>query len=331
MVKTATTPSHLQEVIFAIVKHLVIFDFIFVAVLLVYVGFSRLPWADVLPYAVILVVASVPVALPATFTVATALGALEMSHNGVLVTRLSAIEETAAMDVLCTDKTGTITQNRLRVTQIHPMGDRSPEDVLRMAALASDVATQDPIDLAIFEVAEEKKALTAIPRRIQFVPFDPATKRSEAMYEDSAGKLRVIKGAPDALNDLVPNGSSITDKVQLLSARGARVLAVAAGANNSLELVGLLGLEDPIRLDSPALVQSLHQLGVRVIMVTGDGAATARAVSTRIGIGDRVGSIQDLHAGTAEAAERYDAFAGVFQKTSFAWSRLFSARDTSSA
>src|SRR5579864_2406299 len=122
LVKTAKTASHLQEIIFAIVKYLVILDAVLVGALLIYAGFARLPWSEVLPFALILLVASVPVALPGMFTIATALGALDMSHHAVLVTRLSAIEEAAAMDVLCTDKTGTITQNRLAVAQICPLG-----------------------------------------------------------------------------------------------------------------------------------------------------------------------------------------------------------------
>jgi H+-transporting ATPase len=317
LVKTAKTVSHLQEIIFAIVKYLVIFDAVLVGFLLVYAVFAHLAWSEVLPFALILLVASVPVALPATFTVATAMGALDMSHHGVLVTRLSAIEEAAAMDVLCTDKTGTITQNRLVVAQIFPIGDRSSEEVLRMAALASDAATQDPIDLAVFAAAQEKNVLNAVPHRIQFIPFDPATKRSEAIYEQTAGKLRVIKGAPDALISLVRVGASIADEVERLAARGARVLAVAAGTEPSLDLVGLLGLEDPIREDSKALVQSLKSLGVHVIMVTGDGPATARAVSLEVGIGDRVGSAESLRNGAGLAAEQYDVFAGVFPEDKF--------------
>jgi H+-transporting ATPase len=125
LVKTAKTVSHLQEIIFAIVKYLVVLDAVLVGALLVYAAFAPLQWSEVLPFALILLVASVPVALPGMFTIATALGALDMSHHGVLVTRLSAIEEAAAMDVLCTDKTGTITQNRLVVGQIFPIGDRS--------------------------------------------------------------------------------------------------------------------------------------------------------------------------------------------------------------
>jgi H+-transporting ATPase len=317
LVKTAKTASHLQEIIFAIVKYLVILDVVLVGALIVYAGFARLPWSEVLPFALILLVASVPVALPGMFTVATALGALDMSHHAVLVTRLSAIEEAAAMDVLCTDKTGTITQNRLAVAQIYPIGGRSSEEVLRMAALASDAATQDPIDLAVLEAAQEKKVLNDIPRRIQFIPFDTSTKRSEAIYEQPAGKLRVIKGAPDALISLVRNAGSIAGEVERLAGRGARVLAVAAGTEDPLELIGLLGLEDPIREDSEALVKNLKSLGVRVIMVTGDGPATARAVSLQVGIGDRVGSAESLRDGAAAATEHYDVFAGVFPEDKF--------------
>ncbi len=319
LVKTAKTASHLQEIIFAIIKYLVIFDAVLVGALLVYAGFAHLPWPEVLPFALILLVASVPVALPAMFTVATALGALDMSRQGVLVTRLSAIEEAAAMDVLCTDKTGTITQNRLAVAQIFPVGNRSAEEVLRLAALASDAATQDPIDLAVLKAAQEKGVLDAIPHRIQFVPFDPATKRSEAIYEQPGGKLRVIKGAPDTLISLslIRNAGSIADEVERLAGRGARVLAVAAGTGDSLEFAGLLGLEDPIREDSTTLVKNLKSLGVHVIMVTGDGPATARAVSLQVGIGDRVGSAESLRDGAGAAAERYDVFAGVFPEDKF--------------
>lgn len=317
LVKTAKTVSHLQEIIFAIVKYLVILDAVLVGALLVYAGFAHLPWSEVLPFALILLVASVPVALPGMFTVATALGALDMSHHAVLVTRLSAIEEAAAMDVLCTDKTGTITQNRLAVAQICPIGNRTSEEVLRMAALASDAATQDPIDLAILETARVKKVLSSVPRLLQFIPFDTATKRSEASYEQAAGKLRVIKGAPDAVISLVRDGGSIADEVERLAGQGARVLAVAVGTERSLELVGLLALEDPIREDSKELVQNLKSLGVRVIMVTGDGPATARAVSLQVGIGDRVGSAESLRNGAGLATEQYDVFAGVFPEDKF--------------
>jgi len=317
LVKTAKIKSHLQEIILAIVKDLVILDAVLVAALLIYAAIAHLPWSEVLPFALILLVASVPVALPATFTVATAVGALDMSRHAVLVTRLSAIEEAAAMDVLCTDKTGTITQNRLAVSEIYPMRGRSPEEVLRMAALASDAATQDPIDLAILEAANEKKVLNALPLRIQFIPFDPSTKRSEAIYEQPPGKLQVVKGAPDALIPLVRGDTNIGVEVEQLAGQGARVFAIAAGTEHALELVGLLGLADPIREDSKALVQNLKGLGVRVIMVTGDAPATARAVSMQVGIGDRVGAAEKLRDGAEATVEQFDVFAGVFPEDKF--------------
>jgi H+-transporting ATPase len=317
LVKTAKTASHLQEIIFSIVKYLVMLDAVLVAALLVYAGYTHLPWSEVLPFALILVVASVPVALPATFTVATALGALDMSRHAVLVTRLSAIEEAAAMDVLCTDKTGTITQNRLSLTQVFPMGNNSAEAVVRMAALASDAATQDPIDLAVLEAAQEKEVMNAGGKRVQFVPFDPATKRSEGVYEQPSGRLRVIKGAPSAVLQAAPTRHNVAEAVERLAAGGARVLAVAAGTDASLELVGLLGLEDPVRQDSKALVENLKSLGVRVIMVTGDSAPTARAVSQQVGIGDRIGSVASLREDAAQAVEHCDAFASVFPEDKF--------------
>jgi H+-transporting ATPase len=317
LVKTAKTASHLQEIIFAIVKYLVVLDALLVAALLVYAELAHLPWAEVLPFALILLVASVPVALPATFTVATAVGALDMSRHAVLVTRLSAIEEAAAMDVLCTDKTGTITQNRLSLAHVSPVGAHSADEVLRMAALASDAATQDPIDLAVLEAAQQERVLDSIPKRVEFIPFDPTTKRSEAIYEERSAKLRAVKGAPSAVLQLVRTGSSTNDESEQLASQGDRVLAVAAGTDSSLDLSGFLGFEDPAREDSHALVENLKKLVVRVIMVTGDGALTARAVSERVGIGDRVGSAANLHDGAAEAVEHYDAFAGVFPEDKF--------------
>jgi H+-transporting ATPase len=318
LVKTAKTKSQLQQIIFTIVKYLVVVDAVLVVALLLYAGLAHLAWTEVLPFALILLVASVPVALPTTFTVATALGALEMSHRSVLVTRLSAIEEAAAMDVLCTDKTGTITQNELALAQLCPMDGRSSQELLRIAALASDPATQDPIDLAIVEAARAQGASETVPRRIQFVPFDPASKRSEASYQQPTGILRVVKGAPGTVTQLVRDGgASVASETDRLASRGARVLAVAAGDGTSLRLVGLLTFEDQIRKDSKALIESLEHLGLRVVMVTGDGAATARAVATEIGIGDRVCSAQVLGEDPGGAVERCDVFAGVFPEDKF--------------
>jgi len=279
LVRTAKTAGHLQEIIFSIVKYLVAVDAGLVAILLIYSFSTHMLLRDVLPFALMLLVASVPVALPATFTLAAALGTQELAKRGVLVSRLSAIEEAAAMDVLASDKTGTITQNSLSLAQVCAYAPFTEQDVLRLASFACDEATQDPIDLAILKAARERGTIIDAGARIQFVPFDPATKRSEALVREAAGTIRVVKGAPAVVAAIAAGGNHLNQDVESLAAEGSRILAVAAGEDGSLRIAGLLGLLDPPRTDSAALVAELHSLGVRVLMVTGDSVATARASS----------------------------------------------------
>ncbi|MHB1301161.1 MAG: HAD-IC family P-type ATPase, partial [Burkholderiales bacterium] len=283
LVRTAKTASHLEKLIFTIVRYLIVLDVVLVSALFAYTMISGIAITEVIPFALILLVASVPIALPATFTLATALGSLELAKNGVLVTRLSAIEEAAAMDVLASDKTGTITLNKLALTALHPYSPHTDADLLRLAALACDDATQDPIDMAILDSARSQGRLEKIPRRLSFVPFDPETKRSEALFEEDGAKLHVIKGAPKVVADLVSSKPDIAIDVERMGAQGLRVLAVAAGREESLDLVGLIGLKDPPREDSRPLIKSLNDLGVRVMMVTGDGPATAKAIAQEVG------------------------------------------------
>jgi H+-transporting ATPase len=308
LVRTARTASHLEETIFRIVWALLALDGALVLAILAYGLVTHLPAGELLPYVLILVVATVPVALPATFTLATSLGAVELARAGVLVTRLSAIEEAAAMDLLCSDKTGTITENRLSVVGLHPFPGHDEGDVLALAAAASDEATQDPIDLAVLAAAAAAGARSP-GRRLGFVPFDPATKRSEATFAAGGAVLRVAKGAPSVVASLAPTAiESLDDSVDVLAAGGARVLAVAAGTDH-LALAGLVALGDPIRPDSAALVDRLGELGIRVVMVTGDAAPTALAVARTVGIGDRLASAEDLRAGRGEID--FDVAAGV--------------------
>lgn len=281
LVREARPESHLQETIFRIVRVLIAVDAALVAILLVYSFWAHLPLADVLPFALILLVASVPVALPATFTLATALGAIEMARSGVLVTRLSAIEDAAGMDVLCTDKTGTLTENRLTLAGVEPMGSLSRDAVMRLAAMASDAATQDPIDIAVLAAAQTP----ADGQRLGFEPFDPATRLSIGQYRTATGDLWVAKGAPAAICAMINPAPDIAQVAATLAAGGNRILAVASGpARDRLTLAGLIALEDPPRSDSAALVEGLKALGVRVVMVTGDNGATAKAIAQRVGI-----------------------------------------------
>jgi H+-transporting ATPase len=326
LVAGAKTVSHLQQIIFTIVKYLIVFDAALIVMLLIYAPLAHLPFSDVLPFVLILLVASVPVALPATFTLATALGAQELARQGVLVTRLSAIEEAAAMDVLLADKTGTITENRLTVATLSAFAPYSEDEVLRLAALASDGATQDPIDLAILAPAGDRGLLTEADKPRRLVPFDPATKRSEAFLEIANGTLRVVKGAPLAVAALATPVQGLDAKVEELSALGYRVLAVASGPHEPLDLVGLVALHDQPRADSDTVLKRLRELGMRIIMITGDGLATARAVAAEVNLGNRACSVEALHQAEGAAVRECDVVAGVLPEDKFDLVRSFQSQ-----
>jgi len=316
LVQTAKTASHLESVILAIVKYLVVLDTALVAGVLAFALLAGMPVGEVLPFALILLVASVPVALPTTFTLAEAVGAVELAARGVLVTRLSAVEEAAAMDVLCSDKTGTITRNELTVAALRAVPPYGEDDLLRLAALACDEATQDPIDLAVLQAARGRSLRIDRARRLRFVPFDPATKRSEAVVTEDGAEVRVVKGTPAVVASLcVPPVDP--GEVARLASSGCRVLAVAAGASDGLRLVGLVGLQDPPREDSAALIGRLGGLGVRVLMVTGDAVDTARAVAARVGLGDRACPAEVLREGHAGELLDHDVFAGIYPEDKF--------------
>ena len=316
LVRSAKTASHLESIIFAIVKYLVAMDTALAAGVFLYAVLVGMPLSETLPFVLILLVASVPVALPATFTLATALGAVELAKRGVLVTRLSAIEEAAAMDMLCSDKTGTITQNRLSLAALHPYPPFSEQDLVRFAAFASDEAGQDPIDLAVLARAKAEGALSAPAQRVKFVPFEPATKLAEATVAQGGKELRALKGAPQAVAARVGRTADIDIDVERLAAGGYRVLAVAGGPEGAIRLIGLLALQDLPREDSKSLVASLNRMGVRVAMVTGDGLVTARAVAAQVGIAGRACSSQDLRENIDQTLD-CAVFAGVFPEDKF--------------
>ncbi len=288
LVATTHAPGRLEQLIMGFVKALLILD-VGLAVVALGDGFLRhLGWEQLLPFIVILVVAAVPIALPTTFTLASALGARELAGEGVLVTHLAAIEEAASMEVLCTDKTGTITQNTLAVDETVPISKATADLVLQVAAAASDEATQDPLDLAVLGAARDK-GLTPLGHAIKVTPFSPDTKRCEAIVETTSGQVRVIKGAPQVVAELcsIPP-DQVRDEVTRLASSGSRVLGVAEGEpQGTPTFLGLIAMADPPRPDSAKLVKDLHDLGIRVIMVTGDSIATGRAIAGKVGIGSR--------------------------------------------
>ena len=317
LVQTARTVTHLETIILGIVKYLMAFDLLLVVAILVYSVLAGVPLSDVLPFALILLIASVPAALPATFTVAQALGAVEMAGRGVLVTRLSAIEEAAMMDVLCTDKTGTITVNQLSLGGLQPLPPFSSDQLLELAALASDAATQDPIDLAILQARQPRGGPSGY-ERLSFTPFDPATKRTEAVVRRGDEEIRIVKGMPEIVAGLVREpAAGLTQQVDALAARGYRVLAVAAGPRDELRLTGLVGLVDRPRPDSAKLIGELGRLGIQVKMVTGDTAPTALAIAGQVGIGQRVCGPRELQVEPEITSAECDIFAGVYPQDKY--------------
>jgi H+-transporting ATPase len=284
LVRVAHAGSSEQAAIFAATRNLAIVNGTIAVLIVAYAYLIALPSADVVRLALTALLATIPVALPATFTLSAALAAQILARRGVLLTRLSAAHEAAAMDVLCADKTGTLTRNALEVIDVVAMPDFDRGRVLALAALASSEADQDPIDAAIHGAAVA--AGRAAPERlVRFVPFDPATKTAEALAVDRDGReLRVIKGAFEVIAGMTQAPSDARRQVDELAAQGHRVIAVAAGPPKALGLVGLIGLSDPPRDDSAALIASLRDMNVRTVMVTGDSAVTAATIAGKVGI-----------------------------------------------
>jgi H+-transporting ATPase len=284
LVRTAHVTSSQQKAVLRIVRNLAIFNGGVILLIGVYAWTHAMPWSEIIPLLLTSVLAAIPVALPATFTLATALGARALAKLGVLPTRLSAVDEAATIDVLCSDKTGTLTRNELAVTSVRPMPGFDDAHILGMAALASSEGGEDSVDAAI-RSASSHKPVSDLPRLTRFVPFDPAKKTSEATATDAKGGVqRVVKGAFAVVAGLTapaPTAAAIADG---LEKQGLRVLAVAAGPPASMQLIGLIALSDPPRTDSSTLIAELKTLGVRTVMVTGDAPATARIVAHAVGL-----------------------------------------------
>ena len=288
LVRTAHVESSQQEAVLRVVRNLAMVNGVVILMLVAYAYVLKMPGSEIIPLILTAVLASIPVALPATFTLAAALGAKALAKLGVLPTRLSAVDEAASIDVLCADKTGTLTQNALTVTAVHAMAGFDESHVLGIAALASSDGGQDPVDGAI-RAAAAKKAASDLPKLIKFVPFDPATKMSEATASDPGGTtVRAVKGAFAAVAKLTQSDPDAAKAANELEAKGFRVLAVAIGAPAALKLAGIIALSDPPRPDSAAVITELHTLGVRAVMVTGDAPATAAIVAHDVGMDGKV-------------------------------------------
>jgi H+-transporting ATPase len=309
LVRTATVESSQQKAVLRVVRNLVMFNGTVTIFLGCYSYWLHLPTLEIVSLVLVAVLSSIPVALPSMFTLAAALGARSLGRRGVLPTSLSSVEEAGGIDILCSDKTGTLTLNELAVMAVHPLSGYDEAHVLALAALASSDAGQDPVDAAI-RTAAAKAPVTDAPMLVTFVPFDPALKRAEAIVRSANGTVgQVIKGAYTVIAGLCHVPLESQQIVDALQAKGFRVLAVAAGPHEALVLAGLLALSDPPRADSAALVAELSSLGVRTIMVTGDARTTAEVVAASVGIAGPVWATTPLPDDLPAAT--YAIFAGV--------------------
>jgi H+-transporting ATPase len=284
LVRTAHVESTQQKTVMRVVRNLAIFNGGIIVLLAVYAHARKMSIGEMITLLLTAVLASIPVALPATFTLAAALGAKALARLGVLPTRLSAVDEAATLDVLCSDKTGTLTQNELAITTIRPEAGFDEARVLSIAALASSDGGQDPVDAAIRAAALKANA-AGLPKLTKLVPFDPATKMSEATGVDAnGGALRAVKGAFASVVKLAEAEPAAAAAELELERKGYRVLAVAVGAPSPMRLAGIIALSDPPRADAAELITQLKALGVRTVMVTGDAPATAEIIAHAVGL-----------------------------------------------
>jgi len=319
LVRTAHVESTQQKTVVLVVRNLAIFNGAIIVLLVVYAHGRNMSIGEIIPLVLTAILASIPVALPATFTLAAALGAKALARLGVLPTRLSAVDEAATLDVLCSDKTGTLTRNELTLTVVHPEPGFDDARLLAMAALASSDGGQDPVDTAIRAAAT--KANAANPSKVtykltKFVPFDPATKISEATAVDTdGGTLRVVKGAFAAVIKLTEPTPTAAATEHELEVKGFRVLAVAVGTPTTMRLAGIIALSDPPRTDAAELIKELHTLGVRMVMVTGDAPATAAIIAQEVGLEGAVCPPGPIPASVRP--EEFAVFAGVLPEDKY--------------
>lgn len=323
LVSVAHVESAEQKAVLSVVRNLTVVNFAVVVGIVAYALASHVSLQEITLLVLTAMLSAVPVSLPATFTLAAALGARTLASKGVLLTRLSALHEAATIDVLCSDKTGTLTLNELAVGAVRPLKPGYDEaDVLGYAVLASSADGQDPIDTAIRKLAAERNDKGRAPQSaISFKPFDPTTKMAEATALDQDRAITIIKGAPAAVGAFVPLDAQASAKLEALDRAGYRTLAVAAGPNDSLELLGLIAFGDPPRSDSAQLLRELRALGVRPVMVTGDAATTAATVAHGIGLDGPVcppGGIPES-VGPAD----FTVYAGVFPEQKFQLVKAF--------
>jgi len=339
LVAAAGSVSHFQRAVMKIGNFLIILALVLVVILVASRLFDlrghydRVVLLRLAEIVLILLVASVPVAMPAVLSVTMALGARILARSKAIVSRLESIEELAGVDVLCSDKTGTLTENKLTLGEPEPWPGTDAATLILMASLASRAADNDPIDLAVIAGLKAPSLLKNYQQE-KYVPFDPVDKRTEATLTDASGKVfRATKGAPQVILSLAKLSGVDFDKasqtVNSLASRGYRTIGVAvAQGDGPWVFLGILPMLDPPRPDSKSTIAKARAYGVKVKMVTGDNVAIARQIALELDMGVNIQPATELFPGditkgqipldAAEKIEAADGFAQVFPEHKYA-------------
>jgi H+-transporting ATPase len=326
LVQSAKTTSHFQRAVLHIGNFLILSTLGLVALILVVALYRGDPWLETLQFALILTVAAIPVALPAVLSVTMAVGAERLARLKAIVSRLVSIEEMAGVDVLCSDKTGTLTKNELTLGEPVVLDAKDADDLILAAALASEAEGEDAIDRAVLGGVQDADRLYGFEIE-HFAPFDPVHKRTEAAVRAEGRSFKVAKGAPQVILELVKPDQTltgrVTDQTNALAAKGFRTLGVArTDDQGGWRFLGLLPLFDPPREDSAATVEQLREMGVALKMVTGDHEAIARQIAGELKMGRNIVAADSVFGdGTSAqgraAIDSADGFARVFPEHKF--------------
>ena len=330
LVQQARPKLHIDAVMARVVRWLFLVVGALLGMVVVMSLMRGTPLVEMIPLMLILFMSAIPLSLPVMFTVSMAVGAKELAKRGVLITRLSATEDAATMDVLCVDKTGTITMNQLAITGVMPLENATEAAVLFAGALASQESNQDPIDLAFLAAAKERHVFDNVSKvtPVSFAPFDANNRRTEAVAEQNGQRFRVVKGAVETVSQACglqpPAIAALEAQVSESALKGYRTLAVARGSETGAPaLIGLVTLHDPPRPDAKQLIAELRDLGVSVKMLTGDALAVASETARGVGL-FKIRRVADLKAAGAQAGNEAadllagtDGFAEVFPEDKF--------------
>ncbi len=329
LVQEAHTVSHFQKAVLKIGNYLILLAVALVAAIITVAIVRGDAILTTLQFALVLTVAAIPVAMPTVLSVTMAVGARLLAGKKAIVSKLVAIEELAGVDVLCADKTGTLTQNKLTLGDPFCVGNVPAEQVVLNGGLASRGDNNDTIDLAVLGGLKDKDSLKAY-EVVHFQPFDPVHKRTEATVKGKDGKtFKTTKGAPQVILALSANAAQVKDSVDKavneFALRGFRALGVArADQEGKWQFLGVLPLFDPPREDAKETIATALAMGVKVKMVTGDALAIARETATKLDMGTNIldaaslgDSKKDEPAAVAESIERADGFAQVFPEHKF--------------